>query len=561
MQAVSPLPEHYYLHNFCELLQGVAKQYADYLPFDIVNFLSKFNALENDSQCLLVRLLARKGAYFRLSKLHYPELTSLSAAADGLCAGQLANHSSPEQAAQWLSLYTKAEWVSKINRGLLPEPDGGTAGWSRPQLDAYLLQCLPELSVQQAAELAEERILHIVTKPVFDWLKLLYFGNAHQDLSEFVLRDLALSRFEAYTLGDRTRLFRDWLQVTGHMQVYLADAALAALDPADSNNLRAVLESLPACNGDDWRLRRKLDRLRLAVARQLERNGEFAPALELYRQAITPPARERRARVLVQLGLPLQALALCREIAAQPINDDEADFAAGFGYRTARKQALAYWPKVSPYEPPTEHWTLPWQPGEWGARQPEWAVANALARSGDCHYVENHLFLAVFALVYWPVYFAPVAGAFSHPFQSQPHDLYDPEFLASRTEQLRPIDDALAGASEHLPQAELLARFHAKRGTNHSLIYWPALSEELLLTALHCIPLADWRAIFRYLWGDLRERRRGLPDLIHFPTAGGYELIEVKGPGDKLQVHQRRWLGFFSQQGIAHRVVNLAWQR
>jgi len=51
-----------------------------------------------------------------------------------------------------------------------------------------------------------------------------------------------------------------------------------------------------------------------------------------------------------------------------------------------------------------------------------------------------------------------------------------------------------------------------------------------------------------------------LPDLILFPdTASGYELIEVKGPGDTLQNNQKRWMRYFAEWGIPFTVVNIEW--
>ena len=64
---------------------------------------------------------------------------------------------------------------------------------------------------------------------------------------------------------------------------------------------------------------------------------------------------------------------------------------------------------------------------------------------------------------------------------------------------------------------------------------------------------------------DLRIHRSGFPDLIRFAPGHPepdqrYEMIEVKGPGDRLQDHQIRWLHFFAGQGIAASVCYLRWQ-
>jgi len=44
-----------------------------------------------------------------------------------------------------------------------------------------------------------------------------------------------------------------------------------------------------------------------------------------------------------------------------------------------------------------------------------------------------------------------------------------------------------------------------------------------------------------------------------FPDCGSYQLLEVKGPGDRLQDNQKRWIRAFERFGIPYRVVNVAW--
>jgi hypothetical protein len=60
---------------------------------------------------------------------------------------------------------------------------------------------------------------------------------------------------------------------------------------------------------------------------------------------------------------------------------------------------------------------------------------------------------------------------------------------------------------------------------------------------------------------DLKENRRGFPDLIAFGgNTGEYCMIEVKGPGDALQDSQKRWLRYFSAQHIPAQVAWVEWQ-
>ena len=56
---------------------------------------------------------------------------------------------------------------------------------------------------------------------------------------------------------------------------------------------------------------------------------------------------------------------------------------------------------------------------------------------------------------------------------------------------------------------------------------------------------------------DIPAHRSGLPDLIYFADTGGYELFEVKGPGDQLQKNQRRWMKHFAANNIPHAIVDV----
>nr|WP_309485741.1 VRR-NUC domain-containing protein [Halomonas sp. DQ26W] len=111
----------------------------------------------------------------------------------------------------------------------------------------------------------------------------------------------------------------------------------------------------------------------------------------------------------------------------------------------------------------------------------------------------------------------------------------------------------------------ILETWQCKRGLASPFVHWEALNEPLLLQALACIPAAHLRACFERLLLDPRANRAGLPDLIQFlpetdvgsPT---YRLIEVKGPGARLQDNQRRWLTCSRAHGIPAVVCHVTWQ-
>ena len=103
-------------------------------------------------------------------------------------------------------------------------------------------------------------------------------------------------------------------------------------------------------------------------------------------------------------------------------------------------------------------------------------------------------------------------------------------------------------------------RWRQKQGLMNPLVNWQGLDLDLIELALERIDHAHWRAVFERILQDLRNNRAGFPDLVHFPSAGGYCLIEVKGPGDSLQKNQQRWMQYFDEHGIPHQLTRVTWR-
>ncbi|WP_221800623.1 VRR-NUC domain-containing protein [Oceanobacter mangrovi] len=552
------LPPFYYLDNFDQLLAQVLERYHDLLLADELVLLTALMVLPANSRGWFVRLHSRKGRLFRLDRLQYKELHSLSAAMVELAqAGLIRLHPQGQQlllpVADWSGLFNKSEWLVLLRQGELDLPSE-LARWKRPQLDEWLQQQaeLPLLPTT-IAELADpiEALLRL--------LRLLYFGNLNQSLTDFVLSDLGVYRYEKVLLDAETRLFESRDQVLAHLNYY---DCLPELDDwpkqLDSEQLLALADSLPVLDNDPV-LQRRVGRQWLKIARQLERLGEDQQALALYRRVELVPSRERQIRLLATTA-PAEALELCRQIAVAPFNDEESRFLEGFLPRLLKKQ-----------QQPAPDWFMPLP--AWQEQRQELVEADeqllvagqnieAVAlqrllqqRGGSGFYVENALFSSLFGLLFWDVIYAPVKGAFYHPFQLRPDDLYDENFAVIRAQRIAEVFDSLQSGDW---QRQVLQRLEQKWATANPFVYWTFMAEALasgcLQLAFERIPALHWQQIFERMLGDLKRRKTGLPDLVWFGEEDGYELIEVKGPGDTLQPNQKSWLGFFRQQGVPARV-------
>ena len=133
---------------------------------------------------------------------------------------------------------------------------------------------------------------------------------------------------------------------------------------------------------------------------------------------------------------------------------------------------------------------------------------------------------------------------------------YEPEFALTRKSL---IEDRLTEISNGKLSHYINSCCYHKRSIRNPLVNWALCRKHILDLALKQIPAAHWHAVFRQLLSDVRNFRSGQPDLVYFPDEGGYQLLEVKAPGDKLQKNQLRWMKFFKEHNMPHGVLHVEW--
>lgn len=546
------LAPHYYRDNFLRLCDTVEGQYADMLDERERDLLARWRALPFAAQCLYVRLLSRTGPWFRQSALAYPELGPTGPALTALLAAGMACEADGLSAAELGRLFTRAE-LARLFTAYLERADRYTKAQLLCALDALALAPAQLLAV--VVHDGEPPIVAPLHLDTVSRLQLLFFGNRHQSLTEFVLGDLGVTRYWPYRLDRAGRYFPD----RGAFDEYLACAALADRHRELSGS-GAAREELAALATDLLAVRprgapgtARWQRLAAGLGRDLERSGNPDLALALYRRGDRHPARERRARVLERRGHWRASRAVCQRILDSPRCEAEGESAARIMARVQRK--LGGTPARRARDCFAEcSLTL-----TRGTQPVESQVAAQLApRWTAVHYVENRLMNTLFGLAFWEQIFTPVPGVFHHPYQRGPSDLYDPEFRRRR-EAL--VSRRLAELGEGDLGAILVGAYREYANYACRWVNWRHIDCALIESAVRVIPAAHLLAVFERLLFDPRENRRGFPDLIALgPKAGDYRLIEVKAPGDALQDSQKRWLRFFARQGIPAEVARVRWR-
>ncbi|GGP24387.1 VRR-NUC domain-containing protein [Silvimonas amylolytica] len=532
----------YYLNNFRLVLDWVGARYDDLLNDDERTFLRGFAALPEAAQALLVRMVMRKGVLFRASKLDYAEIGDTRDAVAPLLTQGWITATPRFSVDQLFALFNKTDLIA-LTSAAPPEIT------RKPELLAWA-----QTRYTQACSLHEwlpdstDTVYGLEVDALAERLRLMFFGNLSQDWSEFVLTNLGIYTFEQVAFSTGSRAFQQRADIDTYLHLaQCRDALEQGTAPQD------VLNNLPGVREDNPWLARRHARLVFQIAQQLERSGHLKEAIPLYASCSAPGARQRHIRTLEKLTQTAEAYALAQLAEQHP--ESEAEWQQIQRMLPRLRRALGLPKTPASKTAPTEEWHLCLTQS---ASSVELITRDHLSTNdGPVAYVENTLFNALFGLLCWPAIFSPVPGAFFHPFHHSPADLASADFQSRRQSS---FDACLGEIASGTYRQTILARFTEKQGIQCSFVNWATISEPLLQLALHCIPGGHLTAIFQRLLADIMTHRAGLPDLIRFwPAEQRYQLIEVKGPGDRLQDNQLRWMAYFAEHDIPVAVCYVTW--
>jgi hypothetical protein len=537
----------YYLANFETLLADVERHHGTLLSDAERAFLDGFRRLPLDARRLYARLLSRRGPWFRRDRLRYPEIDCDAACQALLDAGYATASGATQE--ERLALARREELTPVLaSPGLFGAVvDPAHRSLRRPDLIAAAREALRRDCERASAFAKGVPLVRLQYREAVDVFRLLFFGSLGRDLAEFVLADLGKQRFEPVSIDPAHSPFTDRNALEEHLRLnLLRDRALAlqarrghtAPTPELLDAVRAIARQ--ASWQDSTRSLR--DRLLVWAGRELERQGDLEGALETFAAAQAPPSRERRVRILTRMGCDAEAAALQAEIAVAPRDESELAF-AGRGARPRRLRRA---------ELPFMEVAIAAQ----DALKPiEQAALGALeARGYAGFFAENWLWRSLCGLALWDLVFAPLPGAFTHRFQTGPHDLHD-GFRAAREPAMSERLESLA--REPRPGRRLLELWDEKFATANRLVTFAAELRPALELATGVLDGRRMAAVLDRLSRDLRRHGAGLPDLFLVDPHGEVLLAEVKSPTDALRPEQEAWIEYLNGHGLPAVVLHV----
>lgn len=535
----------YYLDNFHRVIAWIGERYSDLLSDEEQAFITRFPSLPQASRALLVRMIMRKGTLFRESKLRYEEIGCAREAAGPLADAGWIDDQPLLTLEQVFGLMTMPEIAASF-RDTLPK----TATKKTERLDA-LAAAFPEPRAFDAWHPAsEDGVFELRIGALSDRLRLMFFGNLHQDWTEFVLSDLGIYRYETVELSPSSRGFRTREDIDTYLHLYHCRERFELGEPADDILRDISLRPLD----NDW-LEGRRAKLLFALGQHYERGENLSAALDIYLRCSYPGARTRAIRVMEKSGDIESACALAQKASSAPEDEAERQQLLRVLPRLHRKLGL---PKIAPRPAlPVKEIKLV-LPAPDGMLSVEQLTALHLTRDdAPVYYVENTLVTSLFGLLCWQAVFKPVPGAFFHPFHIGPADLHGIDFRRKREQEFA---DCFAQLDSGHYIDTINRNFEEKMGIQSPFVAWSVLTEELKDLALDCIPASHLKKWFERILLDVKSNRAGFPDLIQFwPEEKRYRMIEVKGPGDRLQDNQVRLLEYCIEHGMPVEVCYVQW--
>lgn len=541
------LPEGYYLNNVTTVFRWVASRYSDLLSQEERHFLASFELLSRPAQALLARLLMRTRPLVRISSLRYDDISDVPMQLKILSEAALIELPAFLSLNELTALATRSELVNGFFT------DTSTRGLTKASIcEALATHDLAKKTWLCWLPDSDDDVVRLLCRSVCDRLRLIFFGNLHQDWSEFVVTDLGHLRYETVHLDDHARGFMHRLDVEQAERLHGLRQALVQDGPSDE-----LLHSIQS----DWEhasalTQARRQKLLFHVGQAAEKIRDWKLAHAAYVACDYPGAGQRRVRVLEKLGQHESAYTLGMLLFEEGVAEGDAQALHRTVTRLAKRLMLPAPREQALSLPELALCVLDAPP----AICVELSAAEALAEKWEqVFYVENTLITAVFGLAFWDVIFKPLPGAFFHPFQAGPADLFHPDFCERRKDS---IQETLAAMARGELDSQILAYAETKRGIQNFFVSWRHLDADVLKMALVSIPRAHWHALFSRLLTDLKNHRSGLPDLVCFGERNGdraYAFVEVKGPGDRVQDNQSRWMHFFQQHGMPCQVLQVRW--
>ncbi|KAL6526570.1 hypothetical protein OROGR_015660 [Orobanche gracilis] len=588
----NPYGKPKYLHNLVVLIREVLKSNPHLFTNSEMSFLESFDSLPDDSKRLFARLYTRKGPWFRMSNISYPEIGDCHLAVKGLLG-----YISSFQRSNELDDNHLEEVLNILNidelRGALRVLNKKCSRGTRKQ---EIIDLLLSLSLSKDGVCNELRsfVLEVTgscvkVSPLAESLlwraERLFFLNGEQNLSAFLLVDLGIVKYPAYRCIISEPIFSNRNDLLLYEEaIEISQIMVESLDESKSElGLRCIEISVS-------RMSNSFEEGRSLTGESMATFWSHFSASWVYSKVVLlgvsflehEKSARRRGYWTLRLSVDFEHLGRVDD-SLQVAENGLLDPWVRAGARIALQRRVLRLGK------PPRRWKIPsysksvkrkifevhvqGRPlncktgtksvfyGEDGERcGVEQLALQYYAGVGGWQgvHTESGIWLTIFGILMWDIIFADVPNVFRNNFQTAPLDLETDTFYEARKMLIEThLDKIQDGMAEEI----LITSWESRFGTACRGVSWDKHSLSDLRAAVKCIGASCLASICRHLAQDYRSWSSGMPDLLlwrlHDCYRGEAKLVEVKGPRDRLSEQQRAWLLVLMDSGFSVEVCKV----
>ncbi|ESQ78632.1 exonuclease domain-containing protein [Asticcacaulis sp. YBE204] len=529
MRPFPVLPPTYYHSHFMEMLAFVREVYGTMLGEAETAFLTAFESLSPDAQCLYIRMSNRKRTIFTRADLDYSEIYHIDLGLQELHEQSFVRGLCEDDYRACLDGLTRPALADLARTHDLETK----STWPKARLCEHLHRQLAFDDFQAGFD-AEPRFLPAHRETV-GFLLYLYFGKLSGNLLGFTLRDLGVVQVRQKDTYQARFINRE--EALGGYAYTRQLKALKGATPTVYLAIADTVADLPTATTEFTQGLR--DRLLHDVGRFFERQKDNERAVEFYAQSGLFESHERVVRLLYAQGDHERAKAMLEAMLDAPAHDEEFVFADDFYRRKFGGKRTSVFTDLLRDGPLITADDL-------YRGLPELAAARHYEAQGyTVHHVENGLWPALFGLLFWDELFES-EGALASGFDRVPVALRDRTFQRKFAEA---IESKLA-LIEQGKAVDIILNKWNRHGAEENGVFWgwPRLGD-LIAAFLTAAPPLAVRHVVEALTQDFHVLRDGFPDLLLIGP-DGVQFVEVKGDGDQIRRHQLARLNLLKTAGF-----------
>ena len=377
------------------------------------------------------------------------------------------------------------------------------------------------------------------------YILFLYFGRIQTSLSQFTMRDLGLVRTQAFNDSYEPRFAERDEALEHYFFARRLDELKALEDPAPLVRELSIWPDTEFAGSAAIR-----DKLAYRLGRRLEKSGDKATALDVYRKGESTRCSERVMRLMLANNQRDDAEIYLENCLTNPRSDEEWLVARDIyeqKFRKKRTSALTDLLRDSD--------VLDVDESQIGS--PERAVIDHFEALGHRAFrTENTLWRTLFGLLFWNELFGAEGSGLHSQFEFLPSTLSDGSF-AER------FSDSVDARLERLqnPQAATLTILKSSTenfGTHNGVFRWHQPTIDAVFALLEAAPPTAVASVIRRFCEDYKAARYGYPDVMVIDTDGP-RFIEVKAEGDSLRRNQLLRIEQLRAAGFRADVLRIRW--